>query len=71
MLLYVTCSTEPEENEDVVESVLGGRPDLRRAPVRLAPGSDPRLVGEDGYFRTFPLFPDLEGFFAAAIERRR
>ena len=70
MLLYVTCSTEREENEGVVEAVTSERPDLHRVPVKLAPGLDPMLVGKDDYFRTYPLFPDLEGFFAAAIERR-
>ena len=70
MLLYVTCSTEMEENEGVVEAVTSDRPDLRRVPVELVPGLDPRMVGNDGYFRTYPHFPDLEGFFAAAIERR-
>ncbi len=70
MLLYVTCSTEREENEGVVEEVVAERPDLQRVPVKLAPDFDPMLVGEDGYFRTYPLFPELEGFFAAAIERR-
>jgi 16S rRNA (cytosine967-C5)-methyltransferase len=70
MLLYVTCSTEREENEGVVEAVISARPDLQRVPVKVAPGLDPSLVGEDGYFRTYPLFPDLEGFFAAAIQRR-
>ena len=69
MLLYVTCSTEREENEGVVEEVLAERPDLQRVPVGLTPDLDPLLVGEDGYFRTYPMFPDLEGFFAAAIER--
>jgi 16S rRNA (cytosine967-C5)-methyltransferase len=68
--LYVTCSTEPEENEEVVEDVLASRSDLWRVPVRAAAGRDQRLIGEDGYFRTFPHLPDLEGFFAAAIERR-
>lgn len=70
-LLYVTCSTEPEENEQVVEAVLEENPALAaKAPdvSRLPRGE--RLVDADGYFRTYPTFPDLDGFFAAALTRR-
>ncbi len=70
LLLYVTCSTEWEENEGLVEAVTHERPDLQLTPVKLPPGLDPKLVGGDGYFRTYPLYPELEGFFAAAIQRR-
>jgi 16S rRNA (cytosine967-C5)-methyltransferase len=66
-LLYATCSTEPEENEGVVEALLAGAPQLERRPVVLPAGCDPRLVGDDGYFRTYPLFPELDGFFAALL----
>jgi 16S rRNA (cytosine967-C5)-methyltransferase len=66
-LLYATCSTEPEENEGVVEALLADAPQLERRPVVLPGGCDPRLVGDDGYFRTYPLFPELDGFFAALL----
>ncbi len=68
-LLYATCSTEPEENEDVVAAILDARPDLERRPVPLPPGTDARFVADDGYFRTYPLFDDLDGFFAALLAK--
>jgi len=67
-LLYVTCSTEPEENEQVVAALLAAHPDLRLEP--LAPeGRAAGLVSADGMFRTAPAAPDLDGFFAALLAR--
>jgi 16S rRNA (cytosine967-C5)-methyltransferase len=68
-LLYVTCSTEPEENEQVVEAVLAGDRSFRAVPLE-AEGAATGLVGADGYFRTYPDEPDLDGFFAALLTRR-
>ena len=69
LLLYVTCSTEPEENEQVVEAVVDASPDLVAEAVDDQLGG--AFVGPDGYFRTYPGYPELDGFFAAAIRRRR
>jgi 16S rRNA (cytosine967-C5)-methyltransferase len=67
-LLYVTCSTEPEENEEVVAAVLERRADCRALPLR-AEGPVESLIGEDGFLRTYPDEPDLDGFFAALLTR--
>jgi len=53
-LIYSTCSTEPEENEEVVEEFLSSEK-----------GSE--LVGD--YFRTFPDQKLGDGFFAARVRR--
>jgi len=53
-LLYSTCSTEPEENEDVIDEF-------------LLVEKRSELIGE--YFRTFPAPGEGEGFFAARIRR--
>ena len=66
-LLYATCSTEPEENEAVVEAVVAEHADLEIVPVGLPDGTDSALVGADGYFRTYPAAPELDGFFAALL----
>jgi 16S rRNA (cytosine967-C5)-methyltransferase len=69
-LVYATCSSEPEENERVVDAFLAARPgfkwiDLRREqhPI-LQP-----LVDERGMLRTLPFAHGLEAFFAAALLR--
>ncbi len=66
-LLYVTCSTEPEENEEVVESALSADPTIARKPFEVAPdGCSVDVVGD---LRTFPLDPDLDGFYVARLTR--
>lgn len=64
-LLYSTCSSEVEENDEVVERFLEAHPGFRRAA--LAFPSAPALVGPDGYFRTLPFRDGLEAFFAASL----
>ncbi len=53
-LLYITCSTEPEENEDVIEEFLADEPGA--------------AVIED-FYRSFPEQTEVGGFFAAQIRR--
>ena len=70
-LVYATCSSEPEENEAVVDAFLRERPDFTlldaraSAPAPLVPLLDPR-----GMLRTLPYEHGLEAFFAAALVRR-
>ncbi len=69
-LVYATCSTEPEENEQVIERFLSESPGFRR--VEAAP-SLPELarplVDADGFFRTSPEHDDMDGYFAAILVR--
>jgi 16S rRNA (cytosine967-C5)-methyltransferase len=70
-LVYATCSTEPEENEDVMERFLAQSPGFRRIDARPSlPEAARHLVGEDGYFRTTPELDDMDGYFAAVLVRR-
>jgi 16S rRNA (cytosine967-C5)-methyltransferase len=64
-LVYATCSSEPEENEDVVARFVSEVPGFVPRPVRLP--SAPELVNSAGHLRTLPFRDGLEAFFAASL----
>jgi 16S rRNA (cytosine967-C5)-methyltransferase len=69
-LVYATCSSEPEENEGVVEQFLRLEPEFALVDLRgMSPLIDPFIDG-DGMMRTLPFAHGLEAFFAAALIRR-
>ena len=66
-LVYATCSSEPEENQQVVEAFLG-----RAGGYTVEPPAEPRvapLLDAAGYVRTLPHRDGLEAFFAAVLRR--
>jgi len=70
-LVYATCTTEPEENEDLINAFIASeRGEFRIDDPRpyLPPSAVP-LVGPEGFFRTFPDEPSLDGFFGARMIR--
>ena len=72
-LVYATCSSEPEENEQVVDAFLAGRQDFELVDLRGEPSLPATLrpvVDARGMFRTLPHAHGLEAFFAAALRRR-
>jgi 16S rRNA (cytosine967-C5)-methyltransferase len=68
MLLYSTCSTEPEENELVVEGFLDAHPEFRLQRPAFPAGIEPWL-DLAGMFRSFPDGRLWDGFFAALMLR--
>ncbi|MGH7564130.1 MAG: 16S rRNA (cytosine(967)-C(5))-methyltransferase RsmB [Gemmatimonadota bacterium] len=67
VLLYATCSLEPEENSGVVESFLARRHDFRVDPA----GDHIPAVHRDGpYLATRPWEADVDGMFAARLVRK-
>ena len=68
-LIYATCSSEPEENEHIVEGFM--RADKSFGPVDArAIVTVPEVVDQQGYLRTLPHRHGLEAFFGAVLERR-
>jgi 16S rRNA (cytosine967-C5)-methyltransferase len=72
-LVYATCSLEPEESEQVVETALAGwigfRPLDRTELAAQFPQAAP-LFDRDGFLRTRPDLHGTDGFFASVIERQ-
>ena len=70
-LVYATCSSEPEENEGVVDAFLAATPDFAplHARRRRTRGSPATLVDARGHLRTQPHLHGLEAFFGAVFER--
>jgi 16S rRNA (cytosine967-C5)-methyltransferase len=70
-LLYITCTTEPEENEALVAAFLADHPDFHPAtdPGLLPPAARP-LISPAGCFATSPAAQNLDGFFAVVFNRR-
>ena len=75
VLVYATCSSEPEENEAVVEAFLGRHPAYAiEGPRDAGAGVPPGVLAcldERGFLRTLPHRHALEAFFAARLRRRR
>lgn len=71
ILLYCTCSLEPEENEEVVDAFLADHPEWTAEPagekLQSLP-TDARLPS--GYVRLLPHRHGTDGFFAARLVKR-
>jgi 16S rRNA (cytosine967-C5)-methyltransferase len=67
-IVYSTCSSEPDENEAVVQALVDAGVLRPVAPENLPATLQP-LVGADGYLRTRPFAHGLEAFFAAVLTK--
>ena len=71
VLIYATCSSEPDENDAVADAFLAAQPAFAAAGALPAAASAGlrRLEAADGRLRTSPVAHGLEAFFAAAFRR--
>jgi 16S rRNA (cytosine967-C5)-methyltransferase len=79
VIVYCTCSIEPEEGEMQIAALLRRNPDVMRSPIEPAEVGDLReIINEKGELRTLPShlhasdprLAGLDGFFAARLIRR-
>jgi 16S rRNA (cytosine967-C5)-methyltransferase len=71
-LVYATCTTEPEENDDVITWFLTGPGNSFSIddPRPFLPLAAAALVDAEGFFRTFPQAPEMDGFFGVRMLKR-
>ena len=79
LIVYCTCSLEPEEGESHIAALLRRNPDVRRLPIEAQEiGGLAECVSPAGDLRTLPShlrgptprMSGLDGFFAARLKRR-
>jgi len=79
VLIYCTCSLEPEEGENQISELMRRNQDLSRVPIEASEiGGLDECISKDGDLRTLPchLVADtprqsgLDGFFAARLKKR-
>jgi 16S rRNA (cytosine967-C5)-methyltransferase len=69
VLLYATCSTSRQENEEVVEAFLYRHPEFAVEDLRALFPSFAPLFTERGFFRTWPHRDGMDGFFVARLKK--
>ncbi len=67
VLVYATCSLEPEENQEQVKAFLDRHPNFLRRPP--AGWSEPAMIDEVGNLVVLPQRHGCDGSFAARLER--
>jgi 16S rRNA (cytosine967-C5)-methyltransferase len=66
VLVYATCSLEPEENEKQIEAFMVRRPDFQMDP---GAGVDVEFLNDGGYLYLMPQVHGFDGAFAARLRR--
>lgn len=67
LLVYSTCTIEPEENGNLVREFLSENPGFEL--VRPTSAIAEELISEDGFVHTYPHLHGIDGSFAASILR--
>ncbi|HEV8628705.1 MAG TPA: RsmB/NOP family class I SAM-dependent RNA methyltransferase [Thermoanaerobaculia bacterium] len=79
LLVYSTCSLEPEEGPMQIAALLATRPDFERVPITAVEiGAAPNWFTPDGELRTLPFhgpqeppgLAGMDGFFVARLRRK-
>jgi len=70
VMLYSTCSTDPEEDEAVVQEVLSRNKECRLENLNQLFPDLAALFTPEGMFRAWPHRHGMDGFFAARIRKK-
>lgn len=70
LIVYATCSMEPEENEEVIRLFIERHPDYSiTSAAQALPASLTPLINKDGFLSTRPGSNAHDGFFGAIIKQ--
>ncbi|WP_435547373.1 16S rRNA (cytosine(967)-C(5))-methyltransferase RsmB [Desulfobacterium sp. N47] len=69
IIVYAVCSTETEENEEVINKFLLKHPDFTIDDMHCFPKIFEPFVNSDGFIRTYPHLHNMDGFFLARLKR--
>lgn len=69
VLVYSTCSLEPDENHEQVEALLARRPDLHRDPPDPPVGLAAEFMTDRGDMEILPFRSGTDGAFAARLRK--
>lgn len=67
VLVYSTCTLEPEENDQVVDAVLSSRDDSKLTGPENLPVELSGWIDKQGLMRAYPHQTGTDGFFAAQV----
>ena len=71
VLVYVTCTLSREENQGVIEKFIENHPEFVKEDASpFLPESARVLVGDDGFYQTWPPAHGMDGFFAARLRKK-
>lgn len=75
LVVYATCSLQPDEGEEQIAAILGRREDVELMPLKPAEIAGlPEAVSAEGYLRCLPSYwsdlGGMDGFFAARLRRK-
>ncbi|MCS7192209.1 MAG: 16S rRNA (cytosine(967)-C(5))-methyltransferase RsmB [Armatimonadetes bacterium] len=70
IIVYSTCSLEPEEDEKVVKEFLDLHPEfVLEEPKPFLPAEIPEAITDDNFLRLFPHKHNTDGVFAARLKK--
>ena len=71
-MLFTVCTLSRDENEEVVEHVLQGHPEMALCDLKKeAPEWASNLIDGNGFFRALPHRHKMDGFFGALFEKKQ
>ena len=74
VMVYATCSLEPEENEEVIKKFLKKHPDFElenpeKILLKICP-EKVKVLCDGNYLRTYPHKDSLDGFFVVRMRKK-